>query len=167
MKNESEKNENNKSAFEKKLLAEMMGLYCRKLHQTKDSLCPGCADLLAYAQTRSDRCPYAQTKTFLLAMRRTLRYAEHARAHSRSDAFFRPADAAAPSGNDDSSPDVAATQENGGAGMNIKKMICLIIGCIGRGGSADARLSVSDAGHHLLCEKFKKTQQLVCRHEAL
>lgn len=49
---------------EKELVSEMIALYCRKKHGSKDGLCPECAELNEYACRRTDRCPYMETKTF-------------------------------------------------------------------------------------------------------
>ena len=50
---------------EKRLVGEMIALYCRKKHGTrKGSLCERCAELSAYAKERSDRCPFMEEKTF-------------------------------------------------------------------------------------------------------
>ena len=38
---------------EKRMVSEMIALYCRKKHHTKGGLCPECADLEAYAMTVS------------------------------------------------------------------------------------------------------------------
>ena len=49
---------------EKKIVSEMISLYCRKKHGTKRGLCTECAALDAYAKMRSDSCPFMETKTF-------------------------------------------------------------------------------------------------------
>lgn len=49
---------------EKQLVSEMIVLYCRKRHRNQNGLCPECAALARYAQARSDRCPFMETKTF-------------------------------------------------------------------------------------------------------
>ena len=50
---------------EKKLVAQMITLYCNKKHGTrKGECCAECAALESYARTRSDRCPFMETKTF-------------------------------------------------------------------------------------------------------
>ena len=49
---------------EKKMVSQMIALYCKKNHHTKGSLCPECAQLEAYARNRSDKCPFMETKTF-------------------------------------------------------------------------------------------------------
>ena len=49
---------------EKRMVSEMIRLYCRKNHHTRQGLCPDCAALEAYARARSDRCPFMETKTF-------------------------------------------------------------------------------------------------------
>ena len=49
---------------EKDIVAFMIALYCKKNHHTKCTLCPECAELSRYAQERSDRCPFMETKTF-------------------------------------------------------------------------------------------------------
>ena len=48
---------------EKETVTLMIRLYCRKKHGGKE-LCPACAELDAYAQLRSDKCPFMETKTF-------------------------------------------------------------------------------------------------------
>ena len=50
---------------EKQMVTEMIALYCRKVHHTKKGeLCPECRELTEYACTRSDKCPFMETKTF-------------------------------------------------------------------------------------------------------
>ena len=49
---------------EKAMVNDMIALYCRKKHGTRGGLCPDCAALAAYAEQRSDRCPFMETKTF-------------------------------------------------------------------------------------------------------
>lgn len=49
---------------EKKIVSDMIALYCRKKHRHKNGLCTECAQLRAYAEQRSDRCPFMETKTF-------------------------------------------------------------------------------------------------------
>ena len=50
---------------EKKIVGEMIALYCRGNHHPgKGTLCPECAALCAYAKARSDRCPFMEQKTF-------------------------------------------------------------------------------------------------------
>lgn len=49
---------------EKRLVSQMIALYCRKNHGGKVGLCPDCAALDAYARQRSDQCPFMERKTF-------------------------------------------------------------------------------------------------------
>ena len=49
---------------EKKLVSQMIALYCKKKYHTRDGLCPECAALEAYARQRSEKCPFMETKTF-------------------------------------------------------------------------------------------------------
>lgn len=49
---------------EKRMVGEMIALYCRKKHGHRDGLCPDCAALREYAMQRSDRCPFMEHKTF-------------------------------------------------------------------------------------------------------
>ena len=49
---------------EKRVVAEMITLYCRDHHKSVASPCPDCAALIAYAHQRSDKCPFMETKTF-------------------------------------------------------------------------------------------------------
>ena len=49
---------------EKKLVSQMISLYCKKKHSGRHGLCRDCAELDDYARARSDRCPFMETKTF-------------------------------------------------------------------------------------------------------
>ena len=49
---------------EKETVSQMIALYCKKQHGTRQGLCPDCAALDAYARMRSDKCPFMETKTF-------------------------------------------------------------------------------------------------------
>lgn len=49
---------------EKQMVSQMIALYCRKKHGGRKALCPECAELDAYAQLRSEKCPFMETKTF-------------------------------------------------------------------------------------------------------
>lgn len=50
---------------EKRMVSEMIALYCRKRHGARrGELCPECAELAECARRRSDRCPFMETKTF-------------------------------------------------------------------------------------------------------
>ena len=57
-------NADKKREREKKTVAFMIKLYCRKKNGTKNVLCPECQALYDYAAQRSDRCPFMETKTF-------------------------------------------------------------------------------------------------------
>lgn len=48
---------------EKKTVSQMIRLYCRKKHGGTE-LCGQCAELEAYARSRSDHCPFMEHKTF-------------------------------------------------------------------------------------------------------
>jgi len=50
-------------AREKKTIAAMVAIYCRKQHGQNSSLCEECSELLEYATCRLDRCPYGPQKT--------------------------------------------------------------------------------------------------------
>ena len=49
---------------EKRTVALMIRLYCKKKHGTASGLCPDCQALHDYAMLRSDKCPFMETKTF-------------------------------------------------------------------------------------------------------
>ena len=53
-----------KREYEKKVVSQMVELYCRKKHHSNDGLCEECREVLTYAQERSDNCPFMETKTF-------------------------------------------------------------------------------------------------------
>mgnify|MGYP000121626768 CR=1 FL=1 len=50
--------------LKKLLVSQMIALYCRKKHHSRNGLCPECEKLDAYAKLRSDKCPFMETKTF-------------------------------------------------------------------------------------------------------
>ena len=52
-----------KREMEKRIVGEMIKLYCRKNHKGKE-LCDECKALKEYAEMRSDKCPFMETKTF-------------------------------------------------------------------------------------------------------
>lgn len=49
---------------EKRIVREMILLYCKKHHSSEQSPCSACAALIAYAHDRSDKCPFMENKTF-------------------------------------------------------------------------------------------------------
>lgn len=59
-----EKNIQSKREREKAMVSQMITLYCKKNHRTKNGLCSDCAELDKYARLRSDKCPFMETKTF-------------------------------------------------------------------------------------------------------
>jgi predicted amidophosphoribosyltransferase len=48
--------------LEVRTIAAMIRIYCRDRHGTAKGLCPGCAELLAYAQERIGKCPFGAGK---------------------------------------------------------------------------------------------------------
>jgi len=50
---------------EKKMISQMIALYCHRNHV----LCPECAALNDYARARSEHCPFMETKTFCVNCR--------------------------------------------------------------------------------------------------
>jgi len=48
---------------EKRVVSEMIMLYCRD-HHAQSAPCSDCAALIAYAHERSDKCPFMENKTF-------------------------------------------------------------------------------------------------------
>ncbi len=57
------KNIETKREREKAMVSQMIALYCRKNHRTKE-LCPDCTALADYARQRSHKCPLMESKTF-------------------------------------------------------------------------------------------------------
>ena len=49
---------------EKEMVTQMIQLYCRKKHHTRNAMCAECQTLSDYANMRSDKCPFMETKTF-------------------------------------------------------------------------------------------------------
>lgn len=58
------KNIQSKREKEKLIVSEMIKLYCKKQHHIKNGLCRECKELKEYAEQRSDKCPFMETKTF-------------------------------------------------------------------------------------------------------
>ena len=48
---------------EQKTVAAMITLYCRRVHGSRDAICPECFELLEYARFRLSRCPYGAEKS--------------------------------------------------------------------------------------------------------
>lgn len=67
--NELMKDIETKREREKKMISQMIALYCRRNHHTKGVLCPECAALNDYARARSEHCPFMETKTFCVNCR--------------------------------------------------------------------------------------------------
>lgn len=63
MKNKSNLDLNEKRENEKKVVSQMIALYCKKNHKGKE-LCDECKKLNDYAVMRIDKCPFMETKTF-------------------------------------------------------------------------------------------------------
>ena len=57
-------NVSTKREREKKIVSQMIALYCKKKHGGKKGLCTECEELMQYARLRSDKCPFMETKTF-------------------------------------------------------------------------------------------------------
>jgi len=49
---------------EKRTVALMISIYCKKKHNIRSGLCDECKALNDYAMFRSDKCPFMETKTF-------------------------------------------------------------------------------------------------------
>ncbi|MGL4364489.1 MAG: nitrous oxide-stimulated promoter family protein [Bacteroidales bacterium] len=57
-------NPEDKRKKEKLIVRQMIQLYCKQKHHTKEGLCSNCRKLLRYAYKKSDICPFMQKKTF-------------------------------------------------------------------------------------------------------
>lgn len=53
-----------KIEHEQQVVAQMIAIYCRGRHKTRQGLCEQCAELAAYARQRTENCPRMQQKTF-------------------------------------------------------------------------------------------------------
>lgn len=49
---------------EQKVISQMISLYCKYNHHSKDKLCSECQELTDYAIIRIQSCPFMQSKTF-------------------------------------------------------------------------------------------------------
>ena len=53
-----------KREAEKRIVSQMIALYCRKHRHAAEGLCEACMELSDYTQERADSCPFMETKTF-------------------------------------------------------------------------------------------------------
>jgi len=53
---------NRRMLREQRTLRAMVSIYCRAHHGRRPALCPECAELMAYALERLDRCPFGEKK---------------------------------------------------------------------------------------------------------
>lgn len=58
------RNIQSKREKEKRMVSQMIALYCKKKHGGGRELCPECKELSEYARLRSEKCPFMETKTF-------------------------------------------------------------------------------------------------------
>lgn len=56
-------NDNPRMRRESKTIEAMVHIYCRGQHDSKEELCLECGELLDYARTRLDKCPFQEKKT--------------------------------------------------------------------------------------------------------
>lgn len=96
---------------EKRVVSEMIALYCHKHHGAKHGLCDDCAALEEYARSRSDHCPFMETKTFCANCRVHCYKSEMREKIRKGDAFFRAADALCTPHHGDSSRDFHQTRK--------------------------------------------------------
>ncbi|HKA35369.1 MAG TPA: nitrous oxide-stimulated promoter family protein [Thermoanaerobaculia bacterium] len=54
--------ENARFERERKTVAAMIALYCRRHHSPANEFCDVCRDLEAYTRLRLEKCPYGETK---------------------------------------------------------------------------------------------------------
>lgn len=142
---------------EKRMVSEMIALYCRKKHHTKGGLCPECADLEAYARMRSDKCPFMETKTFCSnckvhcykpVMREKIR--EVMRFSGPRMLFSHPVMAVS-----HVIESKKREKTTGGIKVKIKKLLYVILGCIGLAlGAVGAVLPLLPAFPFLLLAAF-------------
>ncbi len=62
--NKNSKDLQSKREYEKEIVSDMISLYCRKNHKSKENLCEDCANLKYYALNRIEKCPFMENKTF-------------------------------------------------------------------------------------------------------
>jgi len=100
---------------EKKMISQMIALYCHRNHHTRGALCPECAALNDYARARSEHCPFMETKD------------------PRRDALFWPADdfLSPRRRNPPRGGDKARKKETGERKpMKLKRLFFLLLGCV-------------------------------------
>ena len=54
----------NKQDKEKKIIKEMISIYCKIKHKKTDVLCIKCQELVDYAYLKIEKCPFKDTKSF-------------------------------------------------------------------------------------------------------
>ena len=82
---------------EKRVVAQMIQLYCSKQHHNGATLCKECSCLLSYANERIEHCPFIKEKTFCSNCRVHC-YQPQMRADPPGDALCRTKAAASSSG---------------------------------------------------------------------
>lgn len=60
-------NAEQKREQERQVISQMIRIYCRGKHGQKKGLCSDCSQLLEYADFRTQKCPFMETKTFCSA----------------------------------------------------------------------------------------------------
>ena len=114
---------------EKETVSRMIALYCRKNHGGK-TLCPNCAALDAYAQSRSDRCPFMETKTFCSNYRPTAAARTHRKKSGKPRAFPPPARSSAIPSWPSAISSTPSRRKNDWRNP-LKKAFYIVLGCIG------------------------------------
>ena len=115
---------------EKETVSRMIALYCRKNHGGK-TLCPNCAALDAYAQSRSDRCPFMETKPFPLQLPDPLLPPGHTGKNPGSPGLFRPPARSSAIPSWPSAISSTPSRRKNDWRNPLKKAFYIVLGCIG------------------------------------
>ena len=137
-------------------MGEMIALYCKKRHGGKHGLCPECQALLDYARSRSDKCPFMETKTFCSNCPVHCYKPEMREKIRQVMALRRAQDALCPPGGGDPPCDRDKTRtEKIGEETKMKRVLWIVLGCIGVGlGAVGAVLPLLPAFPFLLLAAF-------------
>ena len=144
---------------EKRVVAQMIQLYCSKQHHNGATLCKECSCLLSYANERIDHCPFIKEKTFCSncqvhcyqpqmreQIRQVMRYA------GPRMLLHHP---------------VLAVRHLLESHLPISGVFGLCAGSSWSRFTIAAKLSVFDVGSVVFCKKFGEAAQLVCPYQSV
>ena len=160
---------------EKRVVTQMIQLYCSKQHHNGATLCKECSCLLSYANERIEHCPFIKEKTFCSncrvhcyqpqmreQIRQVMRYAG-----PRICCIIRCWQCAIWLRVDGRKTDRREKDEVQASHLPISGVFGLCAGSSWSCFTIAAKLSVFDVGGVVFCQKFAEAAQLVCPYQSV